>query len=1103
MVFLLLLLYFFLLYHIKSQNSTYASVFSYVILKSMKTKKYNSTNEKQLNIAFGTAIAFSLLLRIFLAATTHGFDSDIACFSAWATRIYEGGFSNFYMPDVFTDYPPGYIYILYPIGALLHHLQINSFSALGLILLKMPSILCDIAAGIVIFLIGRKHTNEGTAIVISLLYLLNPAVLLNSVVWGQTDSCLTLCVLLLCLFLTEGKVIPAGFSFAAGLLLKPQMLIFSPILLYGIYDYGIRDLFTRKKKTIAFTSMRPLLQIFAGGMSAIVCLLLAMLPFGLHKVLPQYTDTLKSYPYASVNAYNLWGFLGKNWTSQETLIGNTGITYASLGTLAIVLLTFLSALLFEQLRRKGREERYFLTASFIIITMFLFSVRMHERYLYPAMILVLITGLYCRQLNFIPTYLVITLGHTINVWYVLFHYDPGTYFSTQHETVKWLSGFMLLCAAYYYYCLIRLLVTKTDTHDIKPNRINDTFVTSKKPLSSTINLNKTASDTRFYIQNPPNPMLFFLDPAHLFKPRMPVASNPSKPLNKKDLLLICIITCIYAIVAFTNLGYRKAPETEHLWKANNTVLLQFETTETPVELCYYLRTEKDIAALLQQSTDGQTWENGQNLSMKNVFTWHQVPLTAGQTYVKLTNNSEDATIGEFIFRNAEGEIVTPLNTADYPELFDEANTLPETFDYRSNSYFDEIYYFRTANEFMNELPAYENTHPPLGKSLIALGALLFGTNPFGFRFMGTLFGVLMLPFLYIFAKNITDNRFVASITTLCFAFDFMHYTQTRLATIDVYIVFFIILMFCFMERYLRLSFYDTKLTKTFLPLGLSGIAFGLGIACKWSGFYAGAGLAILFFTSLYQRFQEYRYACAHPQESSNGIAHNHIRKTFIPNACKTIGFCILFFVIIPLTIYILSYLPFRDYSQDGFWTRMWNNQFTMFNYHSKLEATHPYSSLWYEWPTMVRPVFYFSKTVGDGLYQGISAFGNPLVWYTAIPMAMYTAYMALFKQNKTARFLCISFLAQFLPWTLISRCTFLYHYFPSVPFLVLMIGFTMAQMHKKIRPQIFYPLCVGYCAAVIAMFVMFYPVITGTPVSGEYVNTYLKRMDSWVLIIQK
>ena len=1066
----------------------------------MKAKIYHSTNKKQLHIAFGTTIIFSLLLRLFLAASTRGFDSDIACFSAWAARIYEGGFSNFYAPNVFTDYPPGYIYILYPIGALLHHLQIDSFSALGLILLKMPSILSDIIAGIIIYLIGRKHTTEGTAVIISLLYLLNPAVLLNSVVWGQTDSCLTLCVLLLCLLLTEGNVIPAGFVFAAGLLLKPQMLIFSPVLLYGIYEYGARSLFISK-------NIQPLLRIFTGGISAIAVLLLAMLPFGLHKVLPQYTDTLTSYPYATVNAYNLWGLLGKNWSSQETLIGNTGITYSNAGTFAIVLLTLLSALLFEWLRKREHQERYFITASFIISTMFLFSVRMHERYLYPAMMLLIIACLYCRKYNLVPSYLAISLGHTINIWYVLYHYDPGTYFSTQHETVKWLSGLMLLCAAYYYFVLIRLCIsncnpTKHDTRSANNIRLFDTLVTSSQRHFTAVNAHKTLTDTDSANQNAPNPMLFSLNPACLFRPRKPIASKPSKTLKIQDFVLICSITCIYAIVAFSNLGYQKAPETEYHWKANDTIVLQFKPEDKPAELCYYLRTEKEIAALLQQSADGQTWIYDQNLSMKNVFTWHQIALADNQAFVKLTNNSENATIGEFIFRNASGEIITPINTYAYPELFDETNTLPETFDYQSSAYFDEIYYFRTANEFINGQPAYENTHPPLGKTLIALGALLFGTNPFGFRFMGTLFGVLMLPFLYIFARNLTAHRFIASITTLCFAFDFMHYTQTRLATIDVYIVFFIILMYFFMERYLRLSFYDTKLSKTFLPLGLCGIAFGLGISCKWSGFYAGAGLAILFFASLYQRFQEYRYACAHPQESTNGISHSYIQKNFFTKTYKTIGFCMIFFVLIPLTIYILSYIPFKDYSQDGLLTRMWNNQFTMYNYHSKLEATHPYSSLWYQWPTMIRPVFYFSNTVGDGLYQGISAFGNPLVWYTAIPAALYTAYMALFKQNKTAKFLCISFLAQFLPWTLISRCTFLYHYFPSVPFLVLMIGFVMTQMHKKIRPQVFYPLCTVYCMAVIAMFIMFYPVITGTPVSGEYVSTYLKWMDSWVLIIR-
>ena len=60
-------------------------------------------------------------------------------------------------------------------------------------------------------------------------------------------------------------------------------------------------------------------------------------------------------------------------------------------------------------------------------------------------------------------------------------------------------------------------------------------------------------------------------------------------------------------------------------------------------------------------------------------------------------------------------------------------------------------------------------------------------------------------------------------------------------------------MYFFMYRYCRMSFYDTSLIKTLLPLGACGISMGLGIACKWTGVYAGVGLAVLFFATLYRR----------------------------------------------------------------------------------------------------------------------------------------------------------------------------------------------------------------------------------------------------------
>ena len=43
------------------------------------------------------------------------------------------------------------------------------------------------------------------------------------------------------------------------------------------------------------------------------------------------------------------------------------------------------------------------------------------------------------------------------------------------------------------------------------------------------------------------------------------------------------------------------------------------------------------------------------------------------------------------------------------------------------------------------MPVYETTHPPLGKDLIMVGIALFGMTAFGWRFAGTLFGVLLVP----------------------------------------------------------------------------------------------------------------------------------------------------------------------------------------------------------------------------------------------------------------------------------------------------------------------------------------------------------------------
>ena len=48
---------------------------------------------------------------------------------------------------------------------------------------------------------------------------------------------------------------------------------------------------------------------------------------------------------------------------------------------------------------------------------------------------------------------------------------------------------------------------------------------------------------------------------------------------------------------------------------------------------------------------------------------------------------------------------------------------------------------------------------------------MFGMTPFGWRFMGVLFGVLMLPLLYLFVKNLFGKTVVAACGTALLAAD--------------------------------------------------------------------------------------------------------------------------------------------------------------------------------------------------------------------------------------------------------------------------------------------------------------------------------------------
>ncbi|GFI62182.1 ribonuclease R [Clostridiales bacterium] len=375
-------------------------------------------------------------------------------------------------------------------------------------------------------------------------------------------------------------------------------------------------------------------------------------------------------------------------------------------------------------------------------------------------------------------------------------------------------------------------------------------------------------------------------------------------------------------------------------------------------------------------------------------------------------------------------------------------------------------------------------HPHLGKILISVGILLFGMNPFGWRFISVIFGILLIPLMYLFAIKIFKNTFIATAATGLLTFDCMHYTLSRIATIDIIAAFFILLMYYYMYRYfvedsryraLSSSMQDKFPPKSvYLPLALSGISMGLGIATKWTGVYAGAGLAVLFIWYT--------------------ITHFPKKQTL-----KLFFFCCLFFIVVPLIMYTLCFIPVVGYSEySGLIDKTIQGTKYMFDYHANLVAEHYYSSPFYEWPVIWMPLLDACDEVNASMSSCVSTMGNPAIWWFSIPCQLYVLFRWIFKRDQKAGFLCIAYLAQYVPWMSISRITFIYHYFPASLFMILMTGYAL--LHVKEHFSWGKKAITAYLVIALVCFFIFFPLISGLPVSREY-GYSVRWLKDWILVL--
>jgi Gpi18-like mannosyltransferase len=312
-----------------------------------------------------------LAAKLLLLPAFPGYWSDIRCWNLWAMGMTYAGPSGIYTysSQFPCDYPPGYLYVLWLCGKLAATVGTTSYEALRLTT-ETPAIVLDFVLGLTIFAAIRRLGPSRLALPGALLFALNPGLLFDTLVWGQCDSALALPILLSMLLVLDSRY-ALGWAIAAiATLVKPQGLFLLPVLAW----WTLLEARPANYARIAAA--------FAGTLIA------GIAPFQIGRpwsfIFQLYFTAAERYRFTSVGGFNLMALVaGLRLPESTTVLGIRAFV------LAMGLFLAIYPLVAFMLYRK-RTPRMLLFAVFLVyLAMFVLAPRIHERYLYPAVALLI------------------------------------------------------------------------------------------------------------------------------------------------------------------------------------------------------------------------------------------------------------------------------------------------------------------------------------------------------------------------------------------------------------------------------------------------------------------------------------------------------------------------------------------------------------------------------------------------------------------------------------------------------------------------------------------------------------------------------------------
>ena len=1044
----------------------------------------------------GAILGVGLVLRLLFLSST-GFHNDVSSFESWTGTLRDYPTWQFYAKAGFSDYPPGYFVVLWLLAKVY-----ALFPAAGepflRALVKLPAIAMDLINAGVVYLIVRRYAAQSVALLGAALVALNPAAIYVSSYWGQVDSVSWGFVLIALWMILRsgdepGKTIPrltlAWLALAFSILMKPQATTIA--FLFLAYPFAATDPAVRTRRLIGTGAGI----VAAFGLAGAIGLVFHPAADVYGWLFGRYAFGSNVYPYNTVNAFNLYALRQPFWDGDNAALTVFGVPVGTLWIWGIALVVASTALIVGRYLQR-RDDRALLEGAMLCaLAFFVLATRMHERYVYGAFLLAMPLVAFGRGLVWPAIVLSVTmylnLGYSLAYQTVMelhLNVDARNLWPLVSRPASFANVLLFFWFGYQY---LGGVAERSVAAGAAPGAVTSPWGRAWEAV---------AAKARGW-----------------FDPREGLV-----PMVRLDWGLaggIVLLAFVVAVIGywwppekiFDEIYYARAGE-EYLRNVT-----QFEWTHPPFG--------KFVIAV-------SMWLFGGLHGLGNTsYGWRFLNVVVGSlqclvVYVfakRLTGKTWLAALGALLLafdgfhfvqeRIATGEITIGTLAllvlyALYRYVLAAQIRVKPVVPRRFGLAFWTVIAIGTVAAaglawVANLLPPHRNVEIASGIAPVDPSMI---TYDIAFLHVQLTYVIAFLYFelgVYLLARWV-GSRGARAGSSASYADGTVVLTDARgrvsvnapqgkdPAELRVRI-----------DR-AGVETYQTPVgTATLAPAGtltaagatvragearlwlvVLAVTLGVLLASKWSGMLDLAITWAVIIAISAQRFLPGRALYGNPRGFSVDVALGVLAFT-------------------AATIYLLTYIPFFLLGHS--FSDLIALQQQMYWYHSATvaKATHPYSSVWWQWPIEQIPISYYYKdfrTAVDAANGAaccvaeILSLPNPAVFLLGLVSVPFTAWLAWHERNKGYALLAVAYAFQWVPYARSPRIMWEYHFFPNLAIIVLcdvvLIGYVWRRLSERSLGTARWTLG-AYGALVIVLFAFFYPVLAGTKTTY---NQWYQRM---------